>query len=63
MQRSQFNYNALKLALENDYTFMIEEILDGSVPVTSKIIELLLKEKQIKLLTSLISIPKSRLSK
>jgi len=63
MQRSEFNYIALKLALENDYTFMIEEILDGLMPITSKMIELMLQEKQIKLLTSLIAIPKNRLSK
>jgi hypothetical protein len=38
---------------------MVEEILDGRVPVTDKIIELLLKDKQFKLLVRLISIPKS----
>jgi len=38
---------------------MVEEILDGRVPVTDKIIEFLLKDKQLKLLIRLISIPKS----
>ena len=37
---------------------MVEDILDGRVPVTDKIIELLLKDKQLKLLIRLISIPK-----
>jgi len=38
---------------------MVEEILDGRVPVTDKIIELILKDKQLKLLIRLISIPKN----
>ena len=49
----------LEAALKQDYTFMVEEILDGQVPVTDKIIALLLKENQKKLLVNLISIPKN----
>lgn len=36
---------------------MIEEILDGQVPVTDRMIKLLLKENQKKLLIKLIAIP------
>jgi hypothetical protein len=34
----------LKQALQQDYTFVIDEILDGRMPVTNDMVELLLRE-------------------
>jgi len=45
----------LKQALERDYTFIVEDLMDGRMPVTPKMIELLLIENQKKLLASLIA--------
>jgi hypothetical protein len=46
----------LKQGLERDYTFVVEDLMDGRAPVTNKMIELMLIENQFKLLTSLIAV-------
>ena len=58
-QRSQFNAIVLLKALQNDYQFIVSDMLDGRAPITNKIVELLIRENQKKLLVSLISIPKN----
>lgn len=45
--------------MENDYLFIVEELLDGREPVTDQMIQLLIEEDQKKLLVSLIAIPKN----
>lgn len=37
-KRSEFNFIALKIALENEFNFIVEQILDGSIPITSKMV-------------------------
>jgi len=44
VENSQFNYIVLKQSLERDYTFITEDLLDGRVPVTSKMVELMLAD-------------------
>lgn len=45
----------LKQALDRDYQFIIEDILDGRGILTDKMVELIWIEKQFKLLASLIA--------
>ena len=54
MERSQFNLIVLKKALERDFDFMVAEVLNGQVPVTNKMIELLLMEKKERMLINLL---------
>ena len=61
IERLTFNLIALQVSIQNEYSFMVEEILDGRAGVTPTMIELLLNEKQYKSLISLISIPKHRI--
>ena len=60
IERSQFNFLVLAKALQNEYDFMVDEILDGRTPVTNKVIELLIKQDQKQRLIQLIAIPKDR---
>ena len=53
----------MKTAFAQDYNFIIEELLDGFTPVTSKMIQMMLKEKQFKILSNMISIPTDLLNK
>ena len=45
-QRSQFNAIVLLKALQNDYQFIVSDMLDGRTPITNKIVELLIRENQ-----------------
>lgn len=54
VERSQFNLIVLKKALERDFDFMVAEVLNGQVPVTNKMIELLLMEGKDKALINLL---------
>lgn len=55
VERSKFNFIVLQKALEKDIVFIVEDLLDGRVPITNQMIKLLLKEGQKKLLVSLLS--------
>ena len=54
-ERCDFNLYALEVAVRNDYSFMVEEILDGRAIVSSKMVEILLKEKKLRVLISMIT--------
>ena len=48
----------LKSAVDRDYQFIIEDVLDGRAPVTNTMIKTLLDENQKKTLVNLIAISK-----
>jgi len=55
VERSQFNVIVLKKALERDFEFMIDELLDGQIPVSNKMIELLLAGERERSLINLLT--------
>lgn len=48
----------LKQALERDYQFIIEDIMDGRSFVTNTMVEILWLDGQIRTLANLIAVPK-----
>mmetsp|Transcript_37710 Transcript_37710/g.57743 ORF Transcript_37710/g.57743 Transcript_37710/m.57743 type:complete len:157 (-) Transcript_37710:1989-2459(-) len=57
-ERCDFNLIALEVAIKNEYAFMVEEILDGRAVVTNQMVELMLRENQIRRLVHLVAIPR-----
>lgn len=58
MQSSSFNLIVLREAIERDFDFIVEEMLDGRIPVTEQMIEILLQNDKNRMLIELISIRK-----
>ena len=58
MQSSTFNLVVLREAIERDFDFIVEEMLDGRIPVTNKMIEVLLENEKNRILINMISIRK-----
>lgn len=58
-QRQKFNLMALKVAVQNEYYFMVDEILDGRAYVTPQMLEFLLQEEQHHRLINMIVIPRN----
>ena len=59
-ERSQLNLFVLRQAIKDEFSFILEDLLDGRAPVTDKMVNCLLTSKQYKSLIELISIPRSR---
>jgi hypothetical protein len=57
IERCQFNLIVLTQALERDYIFILEDLLDGRAPVTSEMVAHMLLEGHLKLLVKLIAVP------
>lgn len=55
VERSQFNVIVLKKALEREFEFMVDELLDGQIPVSNKMIELLLAGERDRSLINLLT--------
>ena len=49
---------ALKVAVHNEFTFMVDEVLDGRAFVTPQILEFLIREEQFLRLINMIVIPR-----